>query len=388
VNEVESADGTASAARLFGPGDAVPWPDTSEGRAARAFFEPMLRDGVSAHIRNIQTDLRILRVGGLALPVTVNETPEDNSYVVSPHGHYVSYARDELDIVEGIRGAPVLRAITTSLGAVLRAAAIDRTAHVDNWMISTNLHPAETAEHVPTITHAMVEAFPDHAIAMRSVTPRCDASLAKALEASGYSLVTARWIYLLDARERAPFRTRSYRRDVKLFRENDYELAGPDEITADDAPRMAELYDALYLDKYSRWNPQLTRRFVESALATGAMTFAGVRRAGRLDGILGFVTCNGFLTSPFFGYDTSLPREAGVYRMLNVILMDEARRRGAVLHQSSGVGHFKRSRGGTGGLEWTAVYTAHLPAHRRAAWALLATVANRIGAPLFARYRP
>ena len=72
--------------------------------------------------------------------------------------------------------------------------------------------------------------------------------------------------------------------------------------------------------------------------------------------------------------------------MLSLALADAAHARGLDLHASSGVASVKRSRGAEAELEWTAVYTRHLPLARRAAWTALATLLDAVAVPLVTRY--
>ena len=79
------------------------------------------------------------------------------------------------------------------------------------------------------------------------------------------------------------------------------------------------------------------------------------------------------------GYDTSLPIELGLYRMLAAIVLREAARRAITLNMSSGIADFKRLRGGIAHIEYSAVYYDHLPMRRRIVWRTLATLLDQIG---------
>ena len=74
-----------------------PWPEGDSWEKARAWLEPMVRDGTPAFVRNAPTDLRLLRVAEAVLPVTVDEPGEGRSYVISPWAQYVAYAAEEVE---------------------------------------------------------------------------------------------------------------------------------------------------------------------------------------------------------------------------------------------------------------------------------------------------
>ena len=141
----------------------------------------------------------------------------------------------------------------------------------------------------------------------------------------------------------------------------------------------------MYLQKYSYQNPQFRPVFLELGIRTGWLEVFVLERDGRIDGVLGFYSFNGALTTPMVGYDTALALETGLYRMLMAFLLPEAARRGLQVHASSGVAAFKRSRGASGAVEFTAVYTRHLPWRQRFVWALLELLMRSVAMPLIAR---
>ncbi|WP_332310230.1 hypothetical protein [Paenibacillus sp. P22] len=73
--------------------------------------------------------------------------------------------------------------------------------------------------------------------------------------------------------------------------------------------------------------------------------------------------------------------------MLSAVLIRTAGSSGHLLHESSGAAQFKRNRGAVSDIEYSAVYDAHLPWHRRAGWSFLHLVLNRIGIPLLRKYK-
>jgi hypothetical protein len=140
------------------------------------------------------------------------------------------------------------------------------------------------------------------------------------------------------------------------------------------------------LEKYSFFNPQFTEKFVALALEQGLLTFRAFERGGQIDAVLGYFERNGIMTTPFFGYDTSLPQELGLYRLLSRQVVLEGLAQGWLINISAGVGRFKRIRGGQPVLEYNLIYDRHLPAAQRRRWSLLKLITDRIAAPLIQRY--
>jgi hypothetical protein len=91
---------------------------------------------------------------------------------------------------------------------------------------------------------------------------------------------------------------------------------------------------------------------------------------------MGFFVRNGAMTQPLFGYDTSLPQEEGLYRLLTLVTLQEGVKRGLLVHASGGVGKFKKLRGGRSVIEYNAVYSSHLPRWRQMPWKLIRLVSK------------
>jgi len=369
--------------RLVSPSEALDldWSALHDGAWARAYLLPMLRDGVTPFIGNVRTELRLLLAEDQVLPLTINPGAQDNAWVVSPRNAYVDYAAEELREVDSGALRATLRGALGGLGAVVRAGRIDRVVHVDNWCLSTNLHPPLRRETLAAIQALLRDTFPDHAHAWRSVHDWAGEPLPRDLASLGLLGLPARSCWVWDPANRQHRRSRDLDNDARLLRRSGFEIVDESALGPEDAPRLRALYDALYLDKYSRHNPWFTDRFVQLALS-GGLHVRALRRDGQLYGVLGYLARAGFMTTPLFGYDTALPLQTGLYRMISRVLVDESLEHGLVLHQSAGAASFKRNRHAESVLERTFVDTAHLPLGRRAAWRVLHEAMERVAVPI------
>src|SRR5580704_8004054 len=98
-----------SPVRLFAPktmadGD---WPAGSE--AVRAFVEAICGHGSERFVSNVRTRMMVLRDGDVTLPVTINDTEYENSYVCSTLT-YTRYMKDELAAID----SPFMRRVIAS----------------------------------------------------------------------------------------------------------------------------------------------------------------------------------------------------------------------------------------------------------------------------------
>ncbi|MFB2556682.1 ATP-grasp domain-containing protein [Herbiconiux liangxiaofengii] len=382
--------------------------------AARFVEAVALEGGPTAIAANTGCRLDTVTVGDHSLPVTVStstSTPRQEaarSYVVSPLTHYVHYAREEL--VE-LPSMPVRRAaggLLRVLEVVLRAGRVDDVVIVGNSLVSTNLLPELDEAAVADVTARLTAAHPDAAVAWRSVHGR-GTTLPDVLRRAGYRLLPSRSVLFAPTRGDEWMTLRDVRRDRGLFETSGHRAqpAPVDPVTGMSSPairqRIADLYGLLYLGKYSRLNPAYTAAFVGAAQRSGFLRFTLLTRPGRpstvlhrtaappvtpadIVGVIGTSTAHGLLAAPVFGYDTTLPVEEGLYRMLSWLVARQAHEEGVDLHASSGVADFKRNRGAERELEYLAVYTRHLPWRRRMAWSMLQAVLERIAMPLVERH--
>jgi hypothetical protein len=227
----------------------------------------------------------------------------------------------------------------------------------------------------------LVEQFPNHAILLKNVNDREYPGLPVALERAGYDLMVSRQVYFFDGRAPGFLQKSTVKRDRKFLKEQkDYRVMEHAEFRASDVPRVANLYSQLYLEKHSRLNPQYTERFVAGAIRERWLELRGLRHSsGRIDAVMGCFRLGGTTSTPFIGYDTRLPQEAGLYRILVSVLLERVAEEKLLLNYSSGAGDFKRRRGGEPVMEYNAVCVRHLPARRRAVFALLRELSNRFG---------
>ena len=105
-----------------------------------AYALPLIREGSSAYVRNVETEVQLLQAGRHLLPITVNYTGHSNSYVCSPYSTYVRYAQEELDLLQSRLLKKNLGAVIGGIGPLLKKAGIDQNVHANNWLLSTNLY--------------------------------------------------------------------------------------------------------------------------------------------------------------------------------------------------------------------------------------------------------
>ena len=348
------------------------WPDSAQAEVARRILPDYLRLGPAQFVANADVEMQAMVAGDQVIPV-VYARPGDRRApdVCSTWSHYVRYPGSELDRGGSRAGALIKRGLLAASRPLLRFSRIDEVVSVNNWLLSTNPAPSLDRAAVESLTARLCEQAPGRAIVFRTVNPATNPDLAEALTGSGYRMVAARTVYVLDPTSRPYRQSENARRDRKLLSRGDYEIAGHDDLSPADMPRLAELHRALYVEKYTALNPEFSPLFFETAWRNGFFEFQALRKDGRIDAYIAFYEWQELLVASLLGYDTRLPAELGLYRRGVALMTKESRRRGLRLHLSAGAGQFKYLRGARPCIEYDAIFDRHLPLRRRAGWTLL-----------------
>jgi hypothetical protein len=360
---------------------------TDNSDTAKAFsFNELFKSGrTEAMISNLRTTCGLRQVGTQLLPITINSDPSElTCYLCCPSVAYIDYARDEL------RHFSEFRLLSGALDALLklgypliRFAQLDRQVQINNWLLATNPIPDVALDVLQMTTQMIAQENAGHIIIWRSLNDYGDRDAIEIFRQAGYRMYPARQIYLFDCRENEPKVHRDERRDIALLEGGEFKLVLPADFRGDDFVRAQVLYQHLYLEKYTWLNPQYTPAFMQSMLAKGILDFRGLRAAdGRLAGVIAFFECGRTMTAPLVGYDTTLPQETGLYRMLMALAAKRARQRKMLYNMSAGAASFKRNRGGVAALEYSAIYNAGLASRHRLAGLLVRKILEWVGVPM------
>lgn len=356
--------------------DEIQWPATADGDYARNYLLPMMKRDPQVYIKNVhKTQLMLVKVNDVIIPITVSDFHPDNTYTVSPYSHYVSYGGFEE--VKHLNNPPVealIKFVMNPVAWYFKQAELDKVVYVNNYLLSTNLYPSVNSEQVSAVSEALVKWFPDRVIVFRSVDQRKNPHIYQALESNGYDMVLSRQVWYMDPEEAT--HTRQYKEDVRVLRKHGYEVIDGKLLSDDELVRALHLYNLLYLEKYSYYNPQFTFEFMKLARDQEILHLRALKRDGQLNAVMGFFIRNRTMTQPLFGYDTSLPQEEGLYRLLTLITLQEGLQRNLLVHASGGVGKFKKVRGGKSVTEYNAVFAKHLPAWRQRPWKLIKLISS------------
>ncbi len=354
--------------------------------AERTLLYALLTEPLTRFVANTDATLQAVCIGDSVLPLVIaNPEAHQNSYVCSPTTHYLDYAREELDIE--LQDHPMVHRLLDYLIRGARGVFVplhfEKVVFVNNWLLSTNLYPELAYDRLEEVKQELVKRFPEHAIIFRSINTRLNQELYDALSQLGFQATISRQVYLLNAPEKVHRKRHPFKEDLRLSRRSTYHWRSHEDLTVPDIPRLKALYDALYLKKYSLYNPQFTAYFFQQSLKHQWLHYRALEKNGRIDAMIAYTYRNGIMTTPMVGYDLSLPRRTSLYPQITAKIFTEAENLGFWLHHSSGVSRFKMNRGCTPAMEYNLIYSDHLSPAQQVPWRLLHKISKHIADPLF-----
>ena len=353
---------------LYGAQDTIPFPDTNHGRLLQKYFDPIRKYGSTFAVENAQTTLGFIQVEQIILPYTIAALGKSNSYVCAPQSHYIDYAYEELTHVSSVFSRIAGRILIPTLGLLCKLGSLNKTIMVNNWLLSTNLYPQLPASYLPAINAALCKNYPEHSIIFRSLDLGFRAPLKKHLADSNFSMVMSRRVHIVFKKDRDIWRKNNIKNDQRLQRKTKYQPVKHKDFKPADFPRIQKLYNDLYVDKYSHFNPKFSVEFLLYLWENNIWDFQGWKFNGQLDAVTATFAINGVRTAPLIGYDTKVPQKEGLYRLAYLDMLEAGRKRNEHIHCSAGVAAYKQGRGAQSFFEYNALYDAHLPFHRRLPW--------------------
>lgn len=382
VRSAQPAARPSTSPELLSDAEAMAADGSLAGRTMAAFAA----NGAQAMISNAGSEAMLLRYGDWRLPVTLESGDYGHTYVASPHSAYVLYARDEIDIVKLKAGRTLASGVLGVMDALFRGIGLNRTLHLDNWMLSTNLHGDWKGEGLPAMRSALIERFPDRFLILRSLDPWSCPDLLEAARADGWVLMPSRQIWVTGDLRHEWKKRNAAQNDRRALGKSGLTVEEPTEIASADAARIADLYHQLYIGRYSALNPVFTPQFVQQSARLGLLEWRLVRGPnGTIMAASGMRVAGGVGTVPLLGYDLSRPRSEALYPIASYLASQWAMERGLRFNGSAGAGHFKQLRGATGQIEYMAIYGGHLSQTRRAGLAFLARSLNTLMVPMLER---
>ena len=238
----------------------------------------------------------------------------------------------------------------------LRLSHADRVVFPGHQLLTTSLYAEDEAGRLRDVLRT------DRAVVLRSLNAHHHAGVL----AQGGTLWPVRVVWIIDDITRDWRPRRDARRDVQLLESSGlaqrrYGGAMP----AVALERVLGLYRWLYIERYSRHNPDYTAGYLRDLLDKGVLDILTLERDGEIMAFCALHRRGRVLSVPMVGYDQG---QDGLYRAVMALPALEAEAQGLALNLSAGAARFKRHRGARPHVEYLLILDDHLPVWRRLAY--------------------
>lgn len=349
--------------------DEYQWPDTADGRTGKGYLYPFIKEGVKPFLHNVSTKTLLVACNNVFLPLTVNEKEYENSYIAS---NYYGIKFYEENFAKKHPYLNRLQKPFLALGALfLKLFKINKTIFLNNWLMTNSLSPKIGAKELKSILAYLTKKFPAHTIIYRHLDAVQKKELLETLKESKFHLLRTRDIFFYNPEEK-PFHKKEIRgtcrRDLKLIESYNYEIVRADQIQESDYARIIDLYEMLYVNKYSKYSPRYTKEFVKNTHQNKMVNYVLLKKGGVVEGFYSYLTFNNAMINCLFGYDVTLDHSHDVYKILTRLVIEEAEKLNLMINDGSGGDSAKINRGMKSTSEFMGIYNAHLPLPRRLLW--------------------
>ncbi len=372
-----------------------PWSATPFSSCLQKFYAPLTQIGTTHYIQNSSQSVGLLPVEGYAIPFSYAPFPPapQNSYLLSFLAQYFDYAQEE--VLQNDKYSALQRNLARfAVGGVRKLFewwGMDNVVFINNQLLSTNLYPEISQEAWSEAIRALQAQFPHRALVFRTLNEITNEPLIQFLaDSHGAHRITCRQVYILPKAYDAYRRKRAFIRDQKLWEKaNRFHWVKKEVFSEEELETILQYYHTLYIDKYSKFNPIYTKEMIRQSAASGLLHYYLLLENDTLalKAVQAVAKSSTEITTPFIGYDPNEPQNAGLYRFMNLQLMQLAHAEGLRLNMSSGAAEFKRQRGGEATFDNHMVICHHLAPSKQKLWQLIATISDKFVRPTFQKMK-
>lgn len=350
--------------------DEYQWPLTEEGEKGRDYLYPFIKEGASPFLKNVSTKTFLVACNEAFLPITVNEKEYENSYIASNY-YGIKFFEENAS-----KKFPFLKIPQKPLfflvSGLLKLFKINKTIFLNNWLMTNSLAPKISSQEMGAICQFLTKRFPKHMLIFRHVDAFLKKDLFDSLKGNHFHLLRTRDVFFYEPAPEDKEKRSVRQRDLNILKKYDLEIVPHEAINESDYPRLLELYEKLYIKKYTRYSPHYTVDFLKNTHQKKMVHYSGVKRNGVLEGFLGHFCLNKGMIFSLFGYETEAPHAHDLYKILTRIGLEEAKKLNLILNDGSGGEAAKLNRGLKPSSEYMAIYHKHLPLPRRLLWSTIA----------------
>lgn len=366
------------------------WKQVDRGEQLKDFYLPLVSQGSNIYVKNSANQVDLIRINQCLIPVSIGTKMKlrDFSYVYSFDAQYFKYSREEVlknpDYTKSEKwlakyGIPVSSGVHRSLKGT-------DMVFVNGLGLSTGLYPELSANDWKILINFLRRSYPDKAIVYRGVNDCTDSLAINLFEFNGMKPVASRRLLMMDPSKENYKKKRPFQQDKKRWEKQDklyWDV--PEEMNDADTNVILAFYKALYIDKYSKLNPNYTADFVQKAHKAGVLKFMCLRKIenDEICGVQAVMRNYNSITTPFIGYQLDAPKNERYYPFMNHKLMEVSIQNNLIFNMSSGADKFKEQRGGESCVEYHYVDCDHLVLIKRKNWEMIHLISEKFAKSKF-----
>ncbi|CAA6808275.1 MAG: Unknown protein [uncultured Sulfurovum sp.] len=237
---------------------------------SKKMYEIFINNSSSTLIKKLNTNFTYYQINNEFIITTITNKVKPNSYVASPYALLIDYSEDELVKIESKFQRGFLHLFIKTFASFLRYTQIDKAQTLNNYMLSTNFFSQKWESlDIQVLEEKAIEHYAEHALMIRSVNKIQNPKLFENLHQNGWIAIVSRQVYLFDDKEKWA-RSRNTINDKKLLNASRFEFCKMD-ADSSEFVRAEELYNLLYLEKYSQHNIQFTAKYLQLLVEGGLL---------------------------------------------------------------------------------------------------------------------
>lgn len=370
--------------------DTLDWNDVPNGLKLKSFYLPVIKSGSRVYVENSANQVDLIRINNFLIPVSIGSKMRlpNFSYVYSFDSQYFKYSREEvLKSTDYSKSEKWLAKYGIPVSSGLHRSLKGRDmVFVNGLGLSTGLYPDLSANDWKMLISFLRKSYPDKAIIYRGVNDCTDSLAINLFEFNGMKAVASRRLLMMDPKAEKYKKKRPFQQDKKRWEKQEklyWDV--PETVGKKDAGVVLDYYRELYLNKYSKLNPNYTMDFVQKAHEAGVLKFMFLRKIENEEivGVQAVMANHKTITTPFIGYQLDAPKDERYYPFMNHKLMELSIENELIFNMSSGADKFKEQRGGEQFVEYHYVDSDHLTLVKRKNWEMIHLISDKFAKSKF-----
>lgn len=359
-------------------------PKNTYSEFVQLYFQEIIKNGVSKYISNLDVEVKILEINNQLIPISFWNTNDHNCYTSSIIWT-LNYASEELKKENNKFKRFLFNFSLNIIKKLLRHLNIDNNLYIWNLLLSTNILPELSEKEIKEIKNFLQIKYPKKCLIFRSVNNKITINLKDNLEKNNFSKIVSRQIFFFQKDDLLKInKIKDNIWDKKLFQKHKLNFNKFSKDTSDYyIEGIKKCYDELYINKYSRLNPNFSLDFYKNILNNKFFHINWLFYEKKLLAVYWYYEINKIATTPIFWYILEKNKDFSLYRQITNKTIFETLEKNNILNHSSWAWMFKINRWAIFDLEYMYFLVEWWGIRQKLWWYILEKVSKFIVEPNF-----